>query len=133
MSHALRTYADAGPVEANAVSEGRRAMEQRFERVLREHGAALTRLASGYEANAGMREELVQEIALAIWQALPNFRGESSERTFVFRIAHNRALTHVWKRRPAHAPLDEIEESQQPVDPRARPEDAAAQRLSVSG
>jgi RNA polymerase sigma factor (sigma-70 family) len=128
MSQALRTYADAGPVEANAVSEGRRAMEQRFERVLREHGAALTRLASGYEANAGMREELVQEIALAIWQALPNFRGESSERTFVFRIAHNRALTHVWKRRPAHAPLDEIEESQQPVDPRARPEDAAAQR-----
>ena len=49
-------------------------------------------LAFSYEAVASVREELVQEIALAIWQALPRFRGECSERTFVFRIAHNRGL-----------------------------------------
>ena len=33
-------------------------------------------------------------------QAFPNLRGESSERTFVFRIAHNRGLTFVARRRP---------------------------------
>jgi RNA polymerase sigma-70 factor (ECF subfamily) len=36
---------------------------------------------------------------LAIWGALPGFRGECSERTFFFRIAHNRALAHVARRR----------------------------------
>lgn len=37
---------------------------------------------------------------LSIWQALPRFRGESSERTFIFRIAHNRAMTRLAQRRP---------------------------------
>ena len=108
------------------MSESRRALEERFERILGEHGAAISRLAYSYEAVAGIREELVQEIALAIWQALAHFRGECSERTFVYRIAHNRGLSHVWKRRPAHQPLDELEEADQPIDPRPHPEEKAA-------
>jgi RNA polymerase sigma-70 factor, ECF subfamily len=32
----------------------------------------------------------LQEIAIALWKALAQFRGECSERTFLFRIAHNR-------------------------------------------
>ncbi|MGC1597270.1 MAG: sigma factor, partial [Candidatus Acidiferrales bacterium] len=79
------------------VSEGRHDLEAQFDRILREHGAAISRLAFGYEAVASVREELVQDIALAIWQALAHFRGGCSERTFVYRIAHNRGLSHVWK------------------------------------
>jgi RNA polymerase sigma factor (sigma-70 family) len=108
------------------MSESRRALEEQFDRILADHGAALSRLAFSYEAVAGVREELVQEIALAIWQALPHFRGECSERTLVFRIAHNRGLSHVWRRRPQHQPLDELEESDQPIDPRPHPEEQAA-------
>ena len=109
------------------VSERRHDLEAQFDRILREHGAAISRLAFGYEAVASVREELVQDIALAIWQALAHFRGECSERTFVYRIAHNRGLSHVWKRRPSHQPLDEIEESDQPIDPRPHPEEHVAQ------
>jgi len=108
------------------VSEGRRALEEQFDRILGDYGAAISRLAYSYEAVAGIREELVQEIALAIWQALTRFRGECSERTFVFRIAHNRGLSHVWRRRPSHQPLEELGESDQPVDPRPHPEEQAA-------
>ena len=43
------------------------------------------------------------EIALAIWRALPHFRGECSERTFTFRIAHNRAVTYLTQRRAQRA------------------------------
>ena len=75
------------------MSEQRHTLEKQFDRILSEHGAAISRLAFSYEAVAGIREELVQEIALAIWQALPHFRGECSERTFVYRIAHNRGLS----------------------------------------
>ena len=31
---------------------------------------------------------------MGMWQALPAFRGECSERTFVFRIAQNRAIAY---------------------------------------
>ena len=109
------------------VRETRRALEQRFERILGEHGAAIWRLAYSYEAVAGIREELVQEIALAIWKALPHFRGECSERTFVFRIAHNRGLTHVRRRRPQQKSLDDLEEADEPVDPRPHPDEQLAQ------
>jgi RNA polymerase sigma-70 factor, ECF subfamily len=123
MSHATAQMCSIAEEVASVSDRG--ALEQQFDRVLREHGAAISRLAASYEKVPGPREELVQEIALAIWQALPGFRGECSERTFVFRIAHNRALTHVWRRRPVHAALDELEESDHPVDPRPRPEERA--------
>ncbi len=100
--------------------------EQRFDRILRLYGPALSRLAYGYEKVAGPRDELVQEIALAIWQALSHFRGECSERTFVYRIAHNRGLTHVCKRRPESDPLDDLHPSREPVDPRPHPEEQVA-------
>jgi len=109
------------------MSENRRALEQQFGRILGEHGAAISRLAYSYEVVASVREELVQEIALAIWQALAHFRGECSERTFVYRIAHNRGLTHVWRRRAPHQPLHDLEESDEPADPRPHPEAQAAQ------
>ena len=112
--------------QVTIVNESRRALEQQFDRILGEYGAAIARLAFSYEAVASVREELVQEMALAIWQGLAHFRGECSERTFVYRIAHNRGLSHVWKRRPPHQPLQEIEESEQPVDPRPHPEEQAA-------
>ena len=108
------------------MSEHRQALETQFAHILSEYGAAIARLAFSYEAVASVREELVQEIALAIWQALAHFRGDCSERTFVYRIAHNRGLSHVWRRRPPHQPLEEIEESDQPVDPRPQPEEQAA-------
>src|SRR5580692_8226762 len=109
------------------LGEARHALEQRFERIHDEHGAAISRLADSYEAVAGIREELAQEIALAIWRALPHFRGECSERTFVFRIAHNRGLTHVRRRRPTQQSLDDLKEADEPVDPRPHLDEQVAQ------
>ncbi len=70
-----------------------------FERIVRDHGPALERLAAGYAADAGEQADLLQEILLAIWRALPAFRGACSERTFVLRVAHNRGLTYRARRR----------------------------------
>jgi RNA polymerase sigma-70 factor (ECF subfamily) len=47
-------------------------------------------------------------------------------RTFVFRIAHNRALTHVWKRKKAGKP----EEPEDVVDARENPEASAIQNAN---
>jgi RNA polymerase sigma factor (sigma-70 family) len=118
---ALRTDPDK-PVSENLGDT----VEDRFNRIMSEYGPALARLAFGYERVAGAREELTQEIALAVWQALPHFRGECTERTFVYRIAHNRGLTHVCRRQPAHQPLDELSPLLEPVDPRPHPEQQVA-------
>jgi RNA polymerase sigma-70 factor, ECF subfamily len=73
---------------------------RRFADLLRQHGPGLTRIAASY-ARPPDQDDLRQEISIAIWNALDRFRGECSERTFVFRIAHNRGLTHVARRRVA--------------------------------
>ena len=74
--------------------------EPHFERVVSAYGAALGRLAAAYERDQHEREDLLQDILFALWRALPSFRGECSERTFVYRVAHNRALTYRRQARP---------------------------------
>ena len=90
--------------------------DERFERLLTANHAPLTRLAASYAANRSDRDDLLQEIAFALWRALPSFRGECSERTFLFRIAHNRCITHLSKRRPTVS-LDEVGLDLQDQDP----------------
>jgi len=65
-----------------------------FVRLIEQFEPALRRLAAAYLAQEGDREDLLQEIALALWQAIPNFREESSERTWLYRIAHNVAISY---------------------------------------
>ena len=95
-----------------------------FESVHAEFGPAIARVAASFESNAALREELVQEIFFAIWQALPSFRGQSSIKTFVLRIAHNRAVNHILVHRKERK-REEL--NLEPIDPRANPEAQAAQ------
>jgi RNA polymerase sigma factor (sigma-70 family) len=66
-----------------------------FSQISQQHAALLGRVAATYEANFHLRQELLQEIFLAVWQALEKFKGESSVKTYVLRVAHNKAITHV--------------------------------------
>lgn len=66
-----------------------------FEEIVREYGAMIRRIASSYESASDIADDLVQDIYVAIWRALPSFRGEGTLRTFLARIATNRAVTHV--------------------------------------
>lgn len=86
-----------------------------FDDVLREHGSSLWRVIASYAPPGAERDDLAQEVLVAVWRALPRFRGESAPRSFVLRIAHNRGLSHAWRRtkRPrAEAELGDV------VDPR---------------
>ena len=94
-------------------------LDERFGRLLKANHAPLKRLAASYTANASDRDDLLQEIAIALWRALPRFRGECAERTFLFRIAHNRCITHLSKRRDTVS-LDDA--GIDPEDPQASSE-----------
>lgn len=90
-----------------------------YEALLAEYAGAIRRLAGAYTATGGDQDDLFQEIAIAIWQALPQFRRECSQRTFVYRIAHNRAITFVSRKRIQTTSLETEVES---ADFRANPE-----------
>lgn len=100
--------------------------EATYLRLVDAHAGTVGRLAASYERDAGRREDLVQDIWLALWQALPSFRGDCTERTFVLRIAHNRAVTHIrhWRRRVT----EPLSEDARVTDLAADPERAAGDR-----
>jgi RNA polymerase sigma factor (sigma-70 family) len=73
--------------------------ESGFNRIASDYAGPLMRLTSGYVNTAADRDDLRQEILLAIWNALPRFRGDCSERTWVYRIAHNVAISYSMRNR----------------------------------
>jgi RNA polymerase sigma factor (sigma-70 family) len=80
--------------------------EDRFETWIIDHVGVLTRIARAFSVGAD-QQDLLQELMLAVWRAAPAFRGESAAKTFVFRIAHNRAMT--WRRSEARRRVRQAE------------------------
>ena len=120
-------WTGARPLDA---SRGELDAADRFHRLLREYGPPIERLAAAYETDPNERQDLLQEIVFALWRALPTFRGECSEKTFVYRIAQNRGLTHRWRRRARLARLVDLDddESMELADPATEREDAELPR-----
>jgi RNA polymerase sigma-70 factor (ECF subfamily) len=73
--------------------------DETYQEVAATYGAGLCRLARAYEAAPEKRGDLLQEIHIAIWTSLARFNGSCSLRTWVFRIAHNVAASHVLRER----------------------------------
>jgi RNA polymerase sigma-70 factor (ECF subfamily) len=86
-----------------------------YRTVAEEYGAALARLAYAYEADPDLRRDLSQEIHLALWRSFAKFNGRCSLRTWIYRVAHNVATSHVVKQTrgkrngPAFLTLEEAE------------------------
>lgn len=78
-----------------------------FESVLREHAPTLSGVARRFCRSDSEREDLLQEVKVAIWRALPRFRGDSSLKTYIYRVAHNRASTITRRRQKPFIPMDD--------------------------
>lgn len=82
------------------------ATSARYTSAVAEFGPALARIAAGYEFDPGLRQDLLQEMHLALWRSLKGFRGQCSLRTWVFRVAYNVGAT--WIRRETHSHVAEL-------------------------
>lgn len=69
-----------------------------LDRLLAEHAPDIEAVVRRYADDPMDRDDLRQEIAIALWRAMPRFAGRASERTYVLRIAHNRASTFCLRR-----------------------------------
>ena len=72
--------------------------EQLFAEMSASCTGLINRIVLSYEADHSLRRELIQDILLAIWLALPSFRGDASIKTFAASIAQKRCISHVAKR-----------------------------------
>ena len=77
-------------------------------------GREIGRFVAGYERDLEKRQELMQEVHLALWQSFARFGQQCSLRTWVYRVAHNVGVSHVQRamRHPEQTgvSLDELEE-----------------------
>lgn len=77
-----------------------------FGELVDRHGPGMLRyarrLVGGSEADAG---EVVQEAFISAWRSLDSFRGESTIKTWLFRLVHRRAVDLQRHRRPT--PIDD--------------------------
>jgi RNA polymerase sigma-70 factor (ECF subfamily) len=104
-----------------------------FERILREYEIPLRRLTVSYVFEQADRDDLYQEITAAIWTALPRFRGDSSERTWVYRIAHNIAISASVRsrRRTQRETLLRQDTISKSLDPEAQSLESEQRRLLI--
>jgi RNA polymerase sigma-70 factor (ECF subfamily) len=118
----METDMPAAASLAHPPAPARRPLEQAVnpaaldaEAVLREHGAMLARIAGSYESEPARRDDLLQEISVAVWRALSSWRGDASLRTFLARVAHNRAIDHLVREKRARG--DELHDEHEDAGP----------------
>ncbi len=81
------------------------------------YGAALARLAGAYEADPEKRRDLLQEIHFQLWRSFQRFDSRCSLRTWVYRVAHHVAASHVLRERRLFARLVNLEDLEALPDP----------------
>jgi RNA polymerase sigma-70 factor (ECF subfamily) len=106
--------------------------DERYTAAAAEFGGAIERLARAYEADADPRRDLIQDIHVALWRSLGGFDGRCSLRTWVYRVAHNTAASHVQKRRRSRPERGATLEALADVADADDPEAAAGERQALS-
>jgi RNA polymerase sigma-70 factor, ECF subfamily len=82
-------------------------LDRQLSELIDDHADAVFRVAFGILHDRGLAEDVVQETMVKAWESLGSFRGDSSTRTWVLRIAHNTAISALRRRRDqAMAPED---------------------------
>ncbi|MDB6071183.1 MAG: ylaC [Verrucomicrobiales bacterium] len=103
-----------------------------FDAWLRRHAGIPHHVAHGFAEGAD-REDLMQELLIALWKSIPAFRGGCMAPTFIYRVCHNAALT--WRRagRNRERRMERYRATSEAALDGARPPDAGAGEGSGSG
>lgn len=109
-------------LETELVDRHRRGDPSAFLELYRTHASRTYSLAVRLAGNEEEAADWTQEIFLRVHRHLGRFRGDSSLKTWLYRVALNHCRTRLGQRPPAATPIDEAEDL---VDPGRTPEDTA--------
>jgi RNA polymerase sigma-70 factor, ECF subfamily len=93
-------------------------------------GPSLERLARAYEADPEKRRDLSQDVHFQLWRSFQRYDARCSLRTWIYRIAHHVAASHVIRERRTFSNLVTLEEFEALPDKAEGPE-AANRRVNL--
>lgn len=88
-----------------------------FATIHREFPGLIARIVQAFSPGAGERDDLYQEILIALWQAAPQFDDRAKFSTYVYRVALNSALNWQRSRRRYREKLEHF--ARMPAEPEA--------------
>lgn len=116
------------------------ALDRQLRELIDEHASAVYQLAFGMLHDRGLAEDVVQETMIKAWRSMGSFRGDSSMRTWVLRIAHNTSIDAMRRRRDRSVAPEDLPENPDAEggsdDPAARAagrSDLAQLRVALEG
>ncbi len=93
-----------------SISTGAASHDDLYKEAAHRFGSALERLASAYEADPEKRRDLSQDIHFQLWRSFQRYDARCSLRTWVYRVAHHVAASHVLRERKIFSKLVTVEE-----------------------
>lgn len=100
----------------------------RLEEIVEVHAARVRRIATVYERHPDRVDDLVQDVWIAVWQALPNLNDPATLKSYIARITQNICVTHVRRALVRQAqPL-----SSTMPDPAPAPDEATARAMRLA-
>lgn len=88
----------------------RASLERRFADIMRDYDSMIMRICFGYSRTAAEFADLHQDALINIWQGLPGFKGDSSLKTWIYRVTLNTCVSTVRseRRRVTQTALDDF-------------------------
>jgi RNA polymerase sigma factor (sigma-70 family) len=100
-----------------------------LEKIVEVHAAMVRRIATVYERRPESVDDLVQDVWIAVWQALPRLNNDATLRSYIARITQNICVTHV--RRALVRQVQPLSDTQ--PDPAPAPDEATAHAIRLAG
>src|SRR5260370_24823112 len=66
-----------------------------LEEIVEVHAAMVRRIATVYERHPDRVDDLVQDVWIAVWHALPRLNNQATLKSYIARITQNICVTHV--------------------------------------
>lgn len=104
----LADYLNVNKIDSIPTEE--RSQDDLYKDAVEQYGASIERLTRAYEADPERRRDLSQDINLQLWRSFQRYDARCSLRTWVYRVAHNVAASHVLRERRAFSNLVSLEE-----------------------
>lgn len=115
-------------ITTNYTETNLRLMEKEFTALIETYKYLLIRICNTYFYKHMYAEDFLQEIIIRLWQAYPHFRGESSPKTWLYRVSINASIDIIRKQAilPKFQDLSKVEygESQSCNQPDTEKKDA---------
>ena len=91
-----------------------------FERLVMDHKTTIYSVCYMFTETKPEADDLFQEVLISLWHGLDSFRGDSSLRSWVYRVSMNTCISYKRKKKLSSVPLEFSKDSMAPDSPESK-------------